>query len=493
MITIKQKSISFLVILALVFSIFTVNTTAVDAASKKITLKASASGQSQAVLTWNKISKPYNGYAVFRDGKPIKYLGKKTTKFTDRGLASGSLHKYQIKSYKKIKKYYNSKKKKWVTKKPKASQWKGKKTKYTYSYKTKSKIVSIRTAYAYFTITFNNWNGDTLQTLKVKKGDLPKYTGPAPTKDEDNDYSYKFKGWDPAIVAANTNTTYTAQFKATSKPENTNYTYDMHFINEPYGNGGETIIYLKTTNPNYYDWEIYLENESGKSCKLNQYERIHTKSNNYIDLDLTPYNTGNVKNYIIRVLPEYVGNCTFTIYESKYDSNGDFNHEDIVYTKEAYIKDYYAEENKWINQVINEVTDSSMSNDQKMKEICNYILDNFNYTKVPIGASAGGECDYIELIADKGIPYWIEKRLNSYTSPALLVKFGEKLGYPLHNCYNDYTEGTSEWSTWHMYTYYTDPDTSEKLYYEACPVYGKGAIDVNSIEMFNPNTFPFWD
>ena len=111
---IKRRTMSALLVLSLVFTMFAVNTVPTHAATKTLKLKASASGQTQAVLTWNKISKPYSGYAVFRDGRIVKYFGKGTTKFTDSGLASGSAYSYQIKSYKKTKQYYNSKKKKWV-------------------------------------------------------------------------------------------------------------------------------------------------------------------------------------------------------------------------------------------------------------------------------------------------------------------------------------------------------------------------------------------
>lgn len=39
--------------------------------STKITLKATAYGQTKAKLRWNRIKDPKRGYAVFRDGKPI--------------------------------------------------------------------------------------------------------------------------------------------------------------------------------------------------------------------------------------------------------------------------------------------------------------------------------------------------------------------------------------------------------------------------------------
>lgn len=826
---IKRRTMSALLVLSLVFTMFAVNTVPTHAATKTLKLKASASGQTQAVLTWNKISKPYSGYAVFRDGRIVKYFGKGTTKFTDSGLVSGSAHSYQIKSYKKTKQYYNSKTKKWVTKKPKASQWKGKQTRYVYSYKTKSNIVTIRTAYAYYTITWKNWNGttlatnsvrqglvpsysgtptrpaddnytytftgwspsvtaatgnktytaqykavskpiytitwknwngnvlktdsvragtvpsytgstptkpadsdntytfkgwspsvvaanghatyiaqfntvpkplysiswnnwngttlrtdavragvtpsytgstpthaadanylyeftgwsptvvpannhatytaqfrqirrytitwnnwdgttlrtdkiregnrpvypgtptrpaddnyvynftgwdpavvvangdvtytaqytavpknttvtvtwnnwdnsllktetvnigstpsytgstptkpedndgvyefngwtpaiaavtkdtvykakfktyskytitwenydgSTLATNRVKVGDIPVYSGPTPTKPEDDNYTYNFIGWTSTIVAVSGDATYTAKFQSVAKPEPTGYKYKLHFINQPYGHGGETAIYLETNNTNVYDYELSILDANNQEKNLNvirTYYNGGSTSTPYQDLNL-PLSSG----YLAVCKPECVGNCTFIVYE--YNDTG----RHIVESKAANVKDYEAARATWRQDVINQVTDSSMTKAEKMNAICDYILANFDYTKVPIGSSpnttVGEGNTYIELLSDVGIPYWVDKRLNSYTSPALLVEFGQDIGYSLHNCYNDNEVGSAQWLETHYKVYSANDD----LYFEACPSYGKGAIDPSNITMFNPNTFQFW-
>lgn len=818
---IKRRTMSALLVLSLVFTVFAVNTVPTHAATKTLKLKASASGQTQAVLTWNKISKPYSGYAVFRDGRIVKYFGKGTTKFTDSGLASGSAHSYQIKSYKKTKQYYNSKKKKWQNSKPKKSQWKGKQTRYVYSYKTKSNAVTIRTAYAYFTITFKNWNGavlktqsyiqgstpscatpsrpadanytytftgwspsittawanktytaqyraiakptytitwknwngiilktdlvkagvtpsytgstptrpadsdntytfkgwtptivaangnitytaqfntipkpiysikwvnwndvvlktdavkqgvmpsytgttpkragsdtviyeftgwsptvvvangsatykaqfraipkykiewlnwdDTvlrtdyvksgtkpvypgtptrpeddnyvyqfsgwsptviaasgnasykaqytpvlkntdftitwknydgsvLKTSTVSAGNIPEYTGVTPTKPEDNDGVYEFNGWNPSITAVTSNTTYIAKFKtipkytitwknwdestlavfriksgempvysgstptkpetdqytytftgwtpsvvaasgnatyeatfhAVAKPEPTEFDYEIHIINEPYGHGGRLNVYVETNNPNRANYTISLQNASNQTEQSNILNTIYNggNSSSYRDLDLS-----KIHGCIYICSPNYVGNGTLLVQEID-RTNGTRK---TVASRSITLKDYYAEEQEWMQSVINQTTTSSMTNKQKMYEICDYIEHSFTYS-LNDGWDGTG---YIDLIVDAGIPYWKSKTANSSSSPAFLVEFGTLLGYQLHNCYADYPQGSTEWENYHMCAY----SEADNTYYQCCPDLSTGTIDPNTITIFDPATYQFW-
>ena len=92
-------------------------------AAKKIKVQVTSVSQNSATLSWNKIKKPDKGYAVFRNGAPIAYLGKKATSYTDTGIVAGTAYNYQIKTY-KVKKVKKKKK---------------------YTYKKKSNVVSITT------------------------------------------------------------------------------------------------------------------------------------------------------------------------------------------------------------------------------------------------------------------------------------------------------------------------------------------------------------
>ena len=116
-------------------------------------IKASpASNGAQVKLSWSKLSKKQKnkvtGIMVYRgttkgNMTAIKRLSKNATSFTDLGCKSGTTYYYQIKTYKKIKKYYNTKTKKWQKKKPK-KKYRGE-TATAYPTKHPSAVVYIRT------------------------------------------------------------------------------------------------------------------------------------------------------------------------------------------------------------------------------------------------------------------------------------------------------------------------------------------------------------
>ena len=70
-----------------------------------------------------------------------------------------------------------------------------------------------------YTITFANWDGTELQSSQVEEGTLPEYTGATPVRPEDEQNTYSFNGWSPAIVAATADATYTATYTATPKSQ----------------------------------------------------------------------------------------------------------------------------------------------------------------------------------------------------------------------------------------------------------------------------------
>ena len=60
-----------------------------------------------------------------------------------------------------------------------------------------------------YTITFADWDGTVLETQTVDENETPSYGGETPVRE-----GYTFTGWDPEIVAAVADATYTAQYEA---------------------------------------------------------------------------------------------------------------------------------------------------------------------------------------------------------------------------------------------------------------------------------------
>ncbi|MCQ2328567.1 MAG: hypothetical protein MJZ59_04415, partial [Paludibacteraceae bacterium] len=98
---------------------------------------------------------------------------------------------------------------------------------YTYTFKGWDKdIVSVTGTATYtatynqtlrsYTIIFQNEDGTELQKSDVEYGATPSYTG-TPTKTEDAQYTYTFKGWDKDIVSVTGTATYTATYTETKK------------------------------------------------------------------------------------------------------------------------------------------------------------------------------------------------------------------------------------------------------------------------------------
>lgn len=64
-----------------------------------------------------------------------------------------------------------------------------------------------------YTVTFKNWNGDTLYTQEFTYNAYPDYQGETPTKPSDTEHDYLFEGqWSPTLAPVTDDVTYTAQF-----------------------------------------------------------------------------------------------------------------------------------------------------------------------------------------------------------------------------------------------------------------------------------------
>ena len=76
-----------------------------------------------------------------------------------------------------------------------------------------------------YTVTWKNYDGSVLETdTGVVHGTTPTYNGGTPEKPEDENFTYTFDGWSPALSAVTGDAEYTAQFTAVSKRVDPTYT-----------------------------------------------------------------------------------------------------------------------------------------------------------------------------------------------------------------------------------------------------------------------------
>ena len=94
--------------------------------------------------------------------------------------------------------------------------------KWTYSFKAWNPAITEVTGDASYEATFDSalqkyavafMNGDsTLKTFSLDYGESPKYEGDLPSRDANQQWTYSFKGWNPAIAEVTDNATYEAAF-----------------------------------------------------------------------------------------------------------------------------------------------------------------------------------------------------------------------------------------------------------------------------------------
>ncbi|MCR5349687.1 MAG: DUF6273 domain-containing protein [Acholeplasmatales bacterium] len=70
----------------------------------------------------------------------------------------------------------------------------------------------------YYTVTFKDYDGTVLQTSSVKKGETPAYSKSNPPRENDDNYSYTFSGWQPTLTEVSEDAIYTATYTSQSLP-----------------------------------------------------------------------------------------------------------------------------------------------------------------------------------------------------------------------------------------------------------------------------------
>ena len=125
-----------------------------------------------------------------------------------------------------------------------------------------------------FKIMFTDYDGSVLYSENVKKGEMPSYPLDEPTRKPDEDYTYTFSEWWPALEKATEDTIYTAYYSRNLKQEYrvTFKNYDGSVLDEVTVKEGEKPKYLGETPTKPHDdtskflftgWDRALEEVTG--------------------------------------------------------------------------------------------------------------------------------------------------------------------------------------------------------------------------------------
>ncbi|MBQ8910241.1 MAG: hypothetical protein IJY91_04305 [Oscillospiraceae bacterium] len=253
------------------------------------------------------------------------------------------------------------------------------------------------------------------------------------------------------------------------------YSYDIYFVD----NLGSDVytecfkpVYIKTDNPSGDSIRLTANGESVLGSII-----MWGKAEYYDDveyLDITDYDSLLHKvpgGYLGILKIETSGKLTVQVQETSPDGYV------VAKTFKLNVLDYDTERNKWIDDVIASQTNSSMTPKEKMDAIAKFLSNGqFKYP-----TNVNGEL--VTLAGQPNSPWFLSKRWDSATSPAMLAVFAERIGgfEEIHNCYADYPRGTSEWYQYHHQTYVVYE--GQKYYYTVCPYTPTG--DVGSVAMID--------
>lgn len=243
------------------------------------------------------------------------------------------------------------------------------------------------------------------------------------------------------------------------QPENVKakYNYELKIMNSKdknLYNDSKVVIYVKTNNPDPYSFKadcgtsrlVKKEDENGVFYTTEDefHEIIAPKE--YSDVHYTnDYNAVN-GGYIFIYEWDTPGTKNFTIQEKVGEKWVTAAKMDIE------LKDNEKAEQEWVQAVLAEVTDDTMTKDEKLEKVRRYVLDNFKYDR-------NNENGSIYLLADVGV-YWERKYIDCWDATDIMCLFAKELGL----------EGRWTYAGYKLHYYATVTIDGEDYDYDACPM-----------------------
>lgn len=235
------------------------------------------------------------------------------------------------------------------------------------------------------------------------------------------------------------------------------YSYELKIMNSKdknLYNNSKVVIYVKTNNPDPYSFKadcgtsrlVKKEDENGVFYTTEDefHEIIAPKE--YADVYyINDYNAVN-GGYIFIYEWDTPGTKNFTIQEKVGETWVTAAKMDIE------LKDNEKAEQEWVQAVLAEVTDDTMTKDEKLEKVKRYVLDNFKYDR-------NNENGSIYLLADVGV-YWERKYIDCWDATNIMCRFAKELGL----------EGRWTYAGYKLHYYATITIDGEDYDYDACPM-----------------------
>ena len=247
----------------------------------------------------------------------------------------------------------------------------------------------------------------------------------------------------------------------------------------------ETIGTMKSI---YYSFYIVKTENPDVSSFILNFKKVKVENGKEQEI-ATGVNILAMDNYFIRDMDTY---CNYGILKDGYvfaialDEPGEYRvyvqEDPLNYGPEApigtvRINDWKTEYYEWMDSIIAKTTTDDMTNDQKMEAIADYLRMNSSYYKTFLDNDGTTVLIDVRAISHV-VPNYIRMEFDSASSPAMLVAFGERIGYPLESMYGDYEYGTPEWYLHHYKA--INRETGKKYFF--CPSPDSNPPSVNSLK-----------
>lgn len=235
------------------------------------------------------------------------------------------------------------------------------------------------------------------------------------------------------------------------------YSYELAVMNSKdknLYNDSKVVIYVKTNNPDPYSFKadcgtsrlVRKEDESGVFYTTEDEFHEIINVNAYDDVRYTGKNNAVAGGYLKTYIWDTLGTKNFTIQEKVGEKWVP------AASMKIQINDVEQAETQWVQSVLAEVTDDTMTKDEKLEKIRGYILKEFKYDRNNSNGS-------VYLLADVGV-YWERKYIDCWDATDIMCRFAKELGLESRWTYAGYLQH-----------YYATVTIDGKDYdYDACPM-----------------------